>query len=47
MRKIIHKGGCSVEVSGSDGNKAFWGVIEDHVFRSKIRMVRLDYEVLF
>ena len=29
--KALIKGGYSVEVSGSDGNKVLWGVVDAHV----------------
>ena len=32
QEKISKKGGYSVEVLGSYGNKVVWEVIEDHVF---------------
>ena len=31
IKKRLFKGGCSVEVSGSDGKRVLWGVVDDHV----------------
>ena len=30
-KKMLNKGGYSVEVSGSDGKKVIWEVVDDHV----------------
>ena len=30
-KEALIKGGCSVEVSGSDGYKVLWEVVDDHV----------------
>ena len=35
--KVLIKGGYYVEVSGSDGNKFLWEVVDNHVFNIGIR----------